>query len=1703
MAGSDSRQLAKELVREIATKYGYLEEETLRHVTNPEARRKIENAIRSLSAQSGLSIITLAKNLYSSKTRFIFELLQNADDNQYNKAAASGSVPFVSFHIFPDQIIIECNEDGFTHENMKAICAVGESSKTGAQGYIGEKGIGFKSVFMVAWKVHIQSNAFSFSFRHQKGESGMGMITPVWEETDEVLESPLTVITLHLLNTETSDGVAETGEMIRAQFDELQETVLLFLKNIRIISVSFYDDDERQTTTVSHARTQPQPGRIELESVYATNGRRQKQTKHFHVTRVKATNLAKNDNRTYTEAEEAVRAYSASEVVVAFPLSKNSVPIVESQDVFAFLPVRPAGFNFVIQADFVTNANRQDILKDSRRNIGLLHAVGEAFVTAAIDFQTHETLRYQWVQFLPDRNSSWDGFWLGLVKKIAVLLRSNHVLYDHKSLAPRTVDELLRLLPDCADEHGNPLFDDGDPAQIISRRYSQAELRLLEGYGLRDVDHSRVIGWLRADLRNAESSRMKSSDTPESWHERAAKFLNAAFVKKMHRITADLVNLDLVPLADGTWASTSSGPIFFAQAEGLNVPADVGLRVVTRRVTNHQRLLLFKSLGVTTAETKLVRRQILQSYERGTRPEFTIEASKDHLKFLYMTENLALQNRAYESIAIFNHRGECQRPNQQTMYLANDDPHGAEEVFKPTSPGPNPGDGALGYNVVFVNRGYFEDEPTAPQGQNMSWRAWFNERLALRTHIDIQIVSSPRFGVHLSYESRYIQLCRPDKFMACVVQWYNHSPSLQLKGGEIRCLQSSTVLCRGGKRMIPLKETYFPTQRLQERVARFIGEGAFFPWLWLERQEVNEAIPPKWKTLLSTLSVGQPVNDLEFALVILNRFIDAYADSMDATRISRLFELYQHIHIQYRESDNRVAAAEIIRNAFQTRRCIFVPRDELHKWALPDECVWRAPLDMRTKFALERLYQPWFRTNGTNNNSTYLNLFRSMIGIEDCTWAILIDELKELKASKCDDTDQIGTIYKALNALCRDPSVIQNDQSKSIFEDEALIYLPVDSGLSWHRPSECVWSNATKLSVRVSLNEEFEDLEVFFVDFLGVKPLDLSMAIDDLKSVATRASVTSSEIKDLIWAVNSLLPTVQKPPSSRDVLKTKIFPIAYPNGRVTVGTATTGFCVIDRESLRSSFKNKVNFLDFTLEQVARLRPFLEWTHLEDRYLSRCVKEITSFHGGAATLITNPQRQIRHRAHALLRVAAHFDSPRSQNSRDMDSLYAVLRSARIYETDGISSDLCLVQGETSFTVEGEKSSLHIDETQSGLKIYVPRNRDHQEYMFTNLLPDKLLDCMMRHPVTQVSQNVTNSAMNATKNIVLAPLAMLDRALEDNGIAEVQVAEVDGVVALGTASSATAVSVADTRTDNNANDRGESEAEDAEIRMAFASSSLTNQRAVVNATGHRSMSAQSSTWSSNTPSQSSWTPSSGGSRNDASSQAPYTALLSKVIAAGQRPRANALPLCGAFDLSQLYTDLQPTRDDAELGLRSASQIERDCKIGAAGELYVFELLSHLSDQNVPLPPLPEFSRDNWQSNIRRYVTVHPDYALMEPWSGRETSDIVYEDVSKQLTSLLVRQGYLEARWLSRPRGPKYFIEVKTTTMSCETAFYMSKAQYQRMRNNLVTDDSDTMYVIFRVYNLGQQDIGLKVYVDPETLRLAGRLKFTGETWSVVPG
>jgi hypothetical protein len=360
---------ARQLVNKINEEKGFLSEEDLDEIgpRGHELRRKIEEALLRKDEIIGAGVLTyvlttssctltseergdtnrdhgytsLAKNLYTSNARFVFELLQNADDNHFTKAAARGEVPYISFKVSIDKVVIECNEDGFTEEHLRAICAVGQSTKIGAQGYTGEKGIGFKSVFMAAWRVHIESNAFSFSFTHRRGDSGIGMISPVWVEQDAALDSSFTRMTLFLDQYDAPKVKKQKTKELMSQFEQLQGTVLLFLRKLREVRISFCGTSGNVTSKITHSLHGTQTVKITRMSSKGEEPKTIKVDK-YHLTKHIATDVPASENRSYS-AEESNRDAN-TEIVLAFPLTKDLKPIVEDQDVFAFLPMRPMGF---------------------------------------------------------------------------------------------------------------------------------------------------------------------------------------------------------------------------------------------------------------------------------------------------------------------------------------------------------------------------------------------------------------------------------------------------------------------------------------------------------------------------------------------------------------------------------------------------------------------------------------------------------------------------------------------------------------------------------------------------------------------------------------------------------------------------------------------------------------------------------------------------------------------------------------------------------------------------------------------------------------------------------------------------------------------------------------------------------------------------------------------------------------------------------------------------------------------------------------------------------------------------------------------------------------------------------------------------------------------------------------------------------------
>lgn len=220
--------------------------------------------------------------------------------------------------------------------------------------------------------------------------------------------------------------------------------------------------------------------------------------------------------------------------------------------------------------------------------------------------------------------------------------------------------------------------------------------------------------------------------------------------------------------------------------------------------------------------------------------------------------------------------------------------------------------------------------------------------------------------------------------------------------------------------------------------------------------------------------------------------------------------------------------------------------------------------------------------------------------------------------------------------MCDRSSFANNSRhDRKSFEDEALIYAPSAQGPSWHKVSQCVWSTATRLRGKPSLNDEYEQLYDFFVEFLRVKPVDLGMAVDELRQTGDEGA-SADVLRDSIWTVNSLLSVSAEWPDSNQVTRCRIFPVRLPSDEVHCLSADAEFFVVDREPYRVAFERHVKLLDFTLAEVAELDPFLRWAKLESRYLSNCVKEVTSFGGGDAVVVLDTQKQICNRAHALLR-----------------------------------------------------------------------------------------------------------------------------------------------------------------------------------------------------------------------------------------------------------------------------------------------------------------------------------------------------------------------------------------------------------------------------------------------------------------------------------
>ena len=840
---------------------------------------------------------SLAVELYTKTTRFVFELIQNAEDNNYTVAKRSHKQPFLRFHVTREKIVIDSNEDGFLKENVNAICKVRTSTKKGIRGYIGEKGIGFKSVFTVASVVRVQSGLFCFYFNYGgNDDDGLGLVTPFNCEQETLPPGVRTRFTLTLKDD------LDYGNLVK-EFTTLPDTLLLFLTKMKTLHVSVHDGDclyERKYEY--HCEEKIGAG---LLVKYSQGDKRT--DLRFIIRKKEIRNLP---------SDKARKDMADAKVVLAFPVNNNDTPIIGPQHVCAYLPLRQIDlrvriptlffavedfeanvFQFQIQSDFITQASREDIL-DCDWNRALRDGVAEVFVDAMVHFCENPTLQYLWPRYLPN-DAIVDPFWAQLRDLIAFRLEQVPILRTYETGALRCIQDLRIVSKSFLDEGGKPLFEDLEDEVYLSNKYSGEELEILKTIGLKPLAIKHVWDRLEADLNKATST-MKDPQTSASWHSRSAGYLLVCANFQAQALKA-MKNFELIPLRDGSWTSINSDAVFHHETHGIEIPVDLGLRILApEAAANPARKKLFDYLGVTYCDDSYVRKLIVGKYAKWS--NVNLASSVSHLRFLFYLspEDEPIDRTIFlfdaEHNPVYRVRVALGRPEMIVDDLYMDIPG----MYNVSSICPKRS-GIKSFNIHMINPKYMELEKAATPLHGMSWNTWLEKYGG--------VLHSPRLidahdSKKLSSFFDWIIKRRPNLLLGILK---THWQAYKGLFNDTEKATESTILAtlRGVKRRcsngddVPLCNTFLPLPELL-KLAEELGATEDFRFLQLP-SDLPEASLEQWGFLIIFGSGFE--QNIDFYLEALRSISSRRTQDQNKDR-STLIKIYEAIEERARVDDH-------------------------------------------------------------------------------------------------------------------------------------------------------------------------------------------------------------------------------------------------------------------------------------------------------------------------------------------------------------------------------------------------------------------------------------------------------------------------------------------------------------------------------------------------------------------------------------------------------------------------------------------------------------------------------------------------------------------------------------------------------------------------------------------------------------------------------
>ncbi|MCR4418011.1 MAG: hypothetical protein NUV92_09760 [Ignavibacteria bacterium] len=291
--------------------------------------RKRKDWVKS-SKENNFDFDSILAGLYTDPSHFIYELLQNAEDEGAKE---------IRFELFEDRLDVYHNGKDFDLRDIDGVTGIGISKKKEDLNLIGKFGVGFKSVFAVTQNPEIFSGGYKIKI--------VDFVIPTPQDDSSTPQGNETLIRIPFNHKYRSRE--EIFELTYKRLEKLELRTLLFLKNINEIKWQTPSSHGHYLKDSKSIQGKPNANRVTLESSTVTE----------EYLLIRKPIIIEGKELWVEVAYKLGKSQNDKEIIIREPDSKLIV----------FFPTEKVTFlNFILQGPYKTTPNRENIPLEDDQN---------------------------------------------------------------------------------------------------------------------------------------------------------------------------------------------------------------------------------------------------------------------------------------------------------------------------------------------------------------------------------------------------------------------------------------------------------------------------------------------------------------------------------------------------------------------------------------------------------------------------------------------------------------------------------------------------------------------------------------------------------------------------------------------------------------------------------------------------------------------------------------------------------------------------------------------------------------------------------------------------------------------------------------------------------------------------------------------------------------------------------------------------------------------------------------------------------------------------------------------------------------------------------------------------------------------------------------------------------------------------------------